>query len=157
MIICPPYSEAFAGADLYSSIRMPSGVCPMLVLDPANAGLAAAKILALVAPEVRAKIEAFQTENAQKLYIADAELRTKSYLPLIDSCRANTLQSTDTASFNPTNLYIGKVRDRFEAGDKVVLSTTDRMSGFDRILCSVPFKGQVLNLTSYAPPVVNHP
>ena len=46
------------------------------------------------------------------------------------------------------NLYIGKVRDRFECNDKVVLITTDRMSGFDRQLCTVPFKGQVLNLTS---------
>ncbi|KAK8798810.1 hypothetical protein WA158_007894 [Blastocystis sp. Blastoise] len=148
VIVCPPPSETFAGADLFSSIRMPSGVCPMLVLDPANAGLAAAKIFAINDAAIREKIAAFQTENVQKLYVADAELRTKSYVPLIDSCRANTLQSTDTASFNPTNLYIGKVRDRFEVDNKVVLSTTDRLSGFDRILCSVPFKGQVLNLTS---------
>ena len=40
------------------------------------------------------------------------------------------------------------MRDRFECNDKVVLITTDRMSGFDRELCTVPFKGQVLNLTS---------
>ena len=49
---------------------------------------------------------------------------------------------------NAQNLYEGKVRDRFESGNKVVLITTDRMSGFDRELCTVPFKGQVLNLTS---------
>lgn len=43
VIACPPYSDKFGGADLYSSIRMPSGVAPMTVLSPENAALAAAK------------------------------------------------------------------------------------------------------------------
>ena len=42
----------------------------------------------------------------------------------------------------------GKVRDQYDLGDKVALITTDRQSAFDRILASIPFKGQVLNLTS---------
>lgn len=42
----------------------------------------------------------------------------------------------------------GKVRDIYDAGDYVVLVTTDRQSAFDRVLASVPFKGQVLNETS---------
>ena len=41
------------------------------------------------------------------------------------------------------------MRDRFECNDKVVLITTDRMSGFDRELCTVPFKGQVLSLMDW--------
>jgi 5-(carboxyamino)imidazole ribonucleotide mutase/phosphoribosylaminoimidazole-succinocarboxamide synthase len=45
VIACPPYSEAFGGADIFSSLRMPSGVAPALVLEPANAALLAAKIL----------------------------------------------------------------------------------------------------------------
>ena len=44
--------------------------------------------------------------------------------------------------------YRGKVRDRYDLGDKLLLVTTDRQSAFDRILASIPFKGQVLNLTS---------
>lgn len=40
------------------------------------------------------------------------------------------------------------MRDRYDLGDKIILITTDRQSAFDRILASVPFKGQVLNLTS---------
>lgn len=44
--------------------------------------------------------------------------------------------------------YQGKVRDTYDAGDKLILITTDRLSAFDRVLASVPFKGQVLNLTS---------
>ncbi|TVU09891.1 hypothetical protein EJB05_43390, partial [Eragrostis curvula] len=42
----------------------------------------------------------------------------------------------------------GKVRDVYESGDHLVLVTTDRQSAFDRVLASIPFKGQVLNETS---------
>ncbi|KAL5558556.1 hypothetical protein UlMin_034767 [Ulmus minor] len=42
----------------------------------------------------------------------------------------------------------GKVRDVYDAGDYLVLVTTDRQSAFDRVLASIPFKGQVLNETS---------
>lgn len=44
--------------------------------------------------------------------------------------------------------YKGKVRDTYDLGDKIILVTTDRQSAFDRFLASVPYKGQVLNLTS---------
>jgi len=42
----------------------------------------------------------------------------------------------------------GKVRDTYELEDLLILITTDRQSAFDRILASIPFKGQVLNQTS---------
>ncbi|CAN1827847.1 Phosphoribosylaminoimidazole-succinocarboxamide synthase, chloroplastic [Linum perenne] len=42
----------------------------------------------------------------------------------------------------------GKVRDIYDAGEYLVLVTTDRQSAFDRVLASIPFKGQVLNQTS---------
>jgi phosphoribosylaminoimidazole-succinocarboxamide synthase len=51
-------------------------------------------------------------------------------------------------SFNFGKKYQGKVRDTYDLGDKLILITTDRQSAFDRVLASVPFKGQVLNLTS---------
>jgi phosphoribosylaminoimidazole-succinocarboxamide synthase len=45
--------------------------------------------------------------------------------------------------------YAGKVRDSYETGDgRLLLVTTDRQSGFDRLLGAIPFKGQVLNRTS---------
>ena len=44
--------------------------------------------------------------------------------------------------------YRGKVRDVYDIGDKLLLITSDRQSAFDRILAAIPFKGQVLNLTS---------
>jgi 5-(carboxyamino)imidazole ribonucleotide mutase len=74
VIACPPYSQNFGGADLYSSLRMPGGIAPMVVLEPGNAALAAAKILGLVDPVVRGKISELQETNAQTLADADAEL-----------------------------------------------------------------------------------
>lgn len=44
--------------------------------------------------------------------------------------------------------YLGKVRDTYDLGDKLILVTTDRLSAFDRHLTSIPYKGQVLNLVS---------
>ena len=40
VIACPPYSDKFSGGDIYSSLRMPSAVAPMVVLEPDNAALA---------------------------------------------------------------------------------------------------------------------
>lgn len=44
--------------------------------------------------------------------------------------------------------YEGKVRDNYTVGEKRILITTDRISAFDRVLCSLPFKGQVLTQTT---------
>jgi phosphoribosylaminoimidazole-succinocarboxamide synthase len=45
-------------------------------------------------------------------------------------------------------MFQGKVRDTYDVGDRLVIVTTDRLSAFDRLLASIPFKGQVLNQTS---------
>jgi phosphoribosylaminoimidazole-succinocarboxamide synthase len=45
--------------------------------------------------------------------------------------------------------YPGKVRDTYDLNDgRLLLVTTDRQSGFDRMLGAIPYKGQVLNRTS---------
>jgi len=67
VIACPPYSDAFAGNDLFSSLRMPSGVAPLVVLEPQNAALAAAKIIALSNENVRSKVLEFQEAQRKKL------------------------------------------------------------------------------------------
>ena len=55
------------------------------------------------------------------------------------------LEKTD---FNLGKKYEGKVRDNYLLGDKRVIITTDRISAFDRVLFTLPFKGQVLNQTA---------
>ena len=39
----------------------------------------------------------------------------------------------------------GKVRDLFLGDDEIMMVTTDRLSAFDVVLGTIPFKGQVLN------------
>ena len=63
--------------------------------------------------------------------------------------QANILNClTDTDFLTLPGKRRGKVRDTYDLGDKMVLITTDRQSAFDRILASIPFKGQVLNQVS---------
>ena len=54
----------------------------------------------------------------------------------------------DKTSFNFGKKYEGKVRDNYSFDGKRLIITTDRISAFDRVLCTIPFKGQVLNQTS---------
>ena len=74
VIACPPASDAFGGADVFSSLRMPSGIAPALVLEPANAALLAAKILGLVDVDVRTAVAALQKRSAEKIIQDDQAL-----------------------------------------------------------------------------------
>ncbi len=75
VIACPPYGEKFAGADVFSSISMPSGVAPLLSVDPGNAALAAAKILALSDEGIKEKVENYQRKLKDSLENDDEEVR----------------------------------------------------------------------------------
>ena len=55
----------------------------------------------------------------------------------------HTLKATDFPSLGEK--YRGKVRDTYRSGDRLVLITTDRLSAFDHVLTTLPFKGDVLN------------
>lgn len=69
----------------------------------------------------------------------------ENYSQIIKENLNNCLTGTDLAFGKKRS---GKVRDTYESQDKLILVTTDRQSAFDRILASIPFKGQVLNQTS---------
>jgi phosphoribosylaminoimidazole-succinocarboxamide synthase len=60
--------------------------------------------------------------------------------------RAGLTKTLSATSFESLGTkYEGKVRDNYtRAGDRFIV-TTDRISAFDRVLGTVPFKGQVLN------------
>jgi phosphoribosylaminoimidazole carboxylase PurE protein len=74
VIACPPASDSFGGADIYSSLRMPSGIAPAVVLEPANAALLAAKILALGDPQVLEAVQRFQQKQFKKIIQDDSEI-----------------------------------------------------------------------------------
>lgn len=74
VISCSPYSDRFGGADIYSSLRMPSGVCPLVILDPEAAVLASAKILGVHDPQLKHKVHQYHQKVKQKVEQADTQL-----------------------------------------------------------------------------------
>ena len=54
----------------------------------------------------------------------------------------NTLADFDLPNFGKK--YRGKVRDNFHFKDKIYMVTSDRVSAFDHVLGTIPFKGQIL-------------
>lgn len=84
VIACPPYSEKFGGADIYSSLRTPSGVAPLVVLNPENAALAAVKILGLENPVLSEKVGRFQLEKKREVKTADKKVKGRKISNLKD-------------------------------------------------------------------------
>lgn len=75
VIACPPYSGKFAGSDLFSSLRLPSGVAPAVILEPEGAALLAAKMLGLVDPALEQRVQEMQEKQRQRLLEADATIQ----------------------------------------------------------------------------------
>ncbi len=74
VINCPPYSEKYAGLDILSSLRMPSGISPMTVLESDQAAIAALKILGCNTIKYKNKILAFQKNLRDQLLKDDEEI-----------------------------------------------------------------------------------
>jgi 5-(carboxyamino)imidazole ribonucleotide mutase len=74
VIACPPYSDRFGGADVFSSLRMPTGVAPAVVLEPSGAALLAAKILGLGDTAIRERIGVLKKANVDKIIEDDNAL-----------------------------------------------------------------------------------
>lgn len=74
VITCPPVSSTFGGADIYSSLRMPSGVAPGVILSPKGAALAAAKTLAIQWPQLQEHVTAYQRTVREQVVTDDADL-----------------------------------------------------------------------------------
>ena len=75
VIASPPYSEKFGGMDIFSSLRMPSGVCPMTVLGAGQAALAAVKILSLNDDVLKEKIKEYQDNKKNEIEKDDKDLQ----------------------------------------------------------------------------------
>jgi 5-(carboxyamino)imidazole ribonucleotide mutase len=74
VIACPPKGSSFEEVDIFSSLRMPSGVGPMVVLDPENAALAAVKILSLSNSSLRSKVSEYQQKKKDEIESCDKEV-----------------------------------------------------------------------------------
>jgi phosphoribosylaminoimidazole-succinocarboxamide synthase len=96
--------------------------------------------------DIQKILEEIQTRTKSSTYLTKI---VESYDTDSQITGNNVIFTPDPTSSKPSpTRAVGKVRDRYDLGDKLALVTTDRQSGFDRMLAVVPFKGQVLNLTS---------
>jgi phosphoribosylaminoimidazole-succinocarboxamide synthase len=70
-------------------------------------------------------------------------------MPLHDFAPFASRTLDDATIAELPNHYRGKVRDNYDLADgRRVIIASDRLSAFDRILCTIPFKGEVLTQTA---------
>ena len=70
VISCPPLAMP---EDVWSSLRMPADVAPLVVLDPANAAIAAAKILGLADPAIAERVNDYRASKYAAVIAADKD------------------------------------------------------------------------------------
>ncbi len=75
VIACPPYSEKFGGVDIYSSLRVPSGIGSVVTIEPEGAAIATAKILGLENTEVLANVKGYQEGKKNELEKANESVK----------------------------------------------------------------------------------
>ncbi|MEM9493475.1 MAG: phosphoribosylaminoimidazolesuccinocarboxamide synthase, partial [Myxococcota bacterium] len=63
--------------------------------------------------------------------------------PILSTQLTQTIERTDLPGLGER--YQGKVRDTYARGAERIIVVTDRISAFDRVIGTIPFKGQVLN------------
>jgi phosphoribosylaminoimidazole-succinocarboxamide synthase len=70
-------------------------------------------------------------------------------MPLHDFAPYASRTLDDATIAELPNHYRGKVRDNYDLADgRRIIIASDRLSAFDRILCTIPFKGEVLTQTA---------
>jgi len=75
VIACPPYSEKFAGVDIYSSLRVPSGVGVVVTIEPEGAAIAAAKIFAVEDEVLAKRVREYQQAKKREIEKADEAVK----------------------------------------------------------------------------------
>jgi 5-(carboxyamino)imidazole ribonucleotide mutase len=75
VIACPPYSEKFGGADILSSLRVPSGIGSVVTIEPEGAAVAAAKILSLQDATLEDNVKKYQEGKKKELDKANESVK----------------------------------------------------------------------------------
>ena len=78
VIASPVLGSTWGGMEVVSSLALPSGVASMVVLEPENAALAAAKILAVDDSVIYGRVAVAQYRNRMQIIGADATLNAPS-------------------------------------------------------------------------------
>lgn len=75
VIACPPYSEKFGGADIFSSLRVPSGIGSLVTIEPEGAAIAAAKIFAFEDRAMEKRVREYQNAKKKEIERADKSVK----------------------------------------------------------------------------------
>jgi 5-(carboxyamino)imidazole ribonucleotide mutase len=75
VIACPPYSEKFCGADIFSTLRVPSGIGILVTIEPEGAAIAAAKIFAITDHDLAKQIAMYQQSKKKEIEKADNAIK----------------------------------------------------------------------------------
>ncbi len=75
VVACPPYSEKFGGVDIYSSLRVPSGIGSVVTIEPEGAAIAAAKIFAIGDQELAKCVREYQLAEKKETEKADESIK----------------------------------------------------------------------------------
>ena len=75
VIACPPYSEKFGGVDIYSSLRVPSGIGLVVTVEPEGAAIAVAKILAVEDADFAKRVREYQLAKKREIEKADDSVK----------------------------------------------------------------------------------
>ncbi|KAB5516061.1 hypothetical protein DKX38_026750 [Salix brachista] len=122
-----------------------------LLRNPTNSSPVSSPLIHLPKSKKHSRISMSQ-QNQQELSL-DSLINSTRKEEVLGAIKGSLSYCLTETSLNKTvpalkSKVRGKVRDIYDAGDYLVLVTTDRQSAFDKILASIPFKGQVLNETS---------
>ena len=75
VIACPPDSEKYGGAKVFSSTAMPKGIPVAYVAKPENAALVAVRILALSNPILQKNLKKYKQKMAKAVYEGAEEVK----------------------------------------------------------------------------------
>jgi 5-(carboxyamino)imidazole ribonucleotide mutase len=75
VIACPPYSEKYGGADVFSSLRVPSGIGSVVTIEPEGAAIAVVKIFALNDKALEKRIKEYQSGKKKEVEKANETVK----------------------------------------------------------------------------------
>jgi 5-(carboxyamino)imidazole ribonucleotide mutase len=75
VIACPPYSDKYGGVDVYSSLRVPSGIGCVVTIEPEGAAIAVAKVFALQDKELEKRVTSYQMEKKKDIEKANDTIK----------------------------------------------------------------------------------
>jgi phosphoribosylaminoimidazole-succinocarboxamide synthase len=136
--------------DLYSSTSVTPGVAPLVILGASNCALAIVKIAAIRYPQLTCSVNKYHDINRQKLRIMDVMNKYRNVY--IDAKKYNQWKENKNNDYLNDYEFVrsGKVRNIYKSTyqDTLLISSSDRLSAFDRHICDIPYKGNILNSIS---------